>query len=128
MTTLAAPDTAPSLGTRILGGFAWSMVMVGVMQLSRVVFGIALARLLTPREYGLAGMALVFSSLVLTFSDLSMGAGLVQRKKISEADRSTVFWTSAVVGVLLTLGGVALSGPLAGFYHQPHVQPLFAVV
>ena len=102
--------------------------MVVATQGSRVVFGIALARLLTPSQYGLAGMALVFSSLVLTFSDLSLGAALVQRKHITEADRSTVFWTSAGIGVLLVLAGVALSAPLASFYNQPHVRALFAVV
>jgi len=128
MTDVAAPEATPSLGAKVLGGFAWSIVMVVVLQLCRVVFGITLARLLTPSQYGLAGMALVFSSLVLSFSDLSMGSGLVQRKSISEADRSTVFWTSAGVGLLLTSAGVALSGPLAAFYHQPRVAPLFAVV
>jgi O-antigen/teichoic acid export membrane protein len=102
--------------------------MTGVVQLSRVVFGIALARLLTPSQYGLAGMALVFSSLVLTFSDLSMGRALVQRRHLTEADRSTVFWMSAGLGLVLLLGGIGLSGPLASFYHQPHVRPLFAVV
>jgi O-antigen/teichoic acid export membrane protein len=73
-------------------------------------------------------MALLFSSLVLMLSDVSMGAALVQRKEITEADRSTVFWTSAVIGLFLTVLGVALSGPLADFFGQHEVQPLFAVV
>jgi O-antigen/teichoic acid export membrane protein len=117
-----------ALHAKILSGVGWSMVMVVVMQGTKIVTGIALARLLTPGEYGLAGMALVFSSLVLTFSDLSMGAALVQRKQITEADRSTVFWTSAAIGLGLTLLGIAVAGPLASFYGQPQVRPLFAVV
>lgn len=120
-------DTSDLRG-RVLGGFAWTIGASGVSQVSRLLAAIVLARLLTPSQYGLAGMALVFSSLVLSVSDLSMGAGLVQRKRITEADRSTVFWTSAAVGLLLTVTGVLVSGPLAGFYGQPQVRSLFMVV
>lgn len=101
---------------------------MGIIQLSQIIVGFILVRLLSPRDYGLAGMALVFSSLVLLLSDLSMGAALVQRREITEADRSTVFWASAGVGTFLTISGVALSEPLANFYHQPKVAPLFAAI
>jgi O-antigen/teichoic acid export membrane protein len=113
---------------RVLSGFRWSMINVGTAQILQIAVGLVLVRLLSPHEYGLAGMALLFSSLVLLMSDLSMGAALVQRHEISEMDRSSVFWASAGIGTFLTIGGVALSGPLANFYRQPEVQPLFAVV
>jgi O-antigen/teichoic acid export membrane protein len=98
------------------------------VQVSRLVFGILLARLLTPAEYGVAGMALVFSALALTLSDLALGVGLVQRPTISEADRSTVFWASLGLGALLAAGGIALAGPIADFYGEPAVEPLFVVL
>lgn len=113
---------------RVLGGFAWGMFAAAVMQVAQLLAGLAMVRLLSPREYWLAGMALIFSSLVLMLSDFSMGTALIQRENITEADCSTAFWTSAAIGVLLTLGGLVASGPLASFYGQPEVQPLFAVV
>ncbi len=58
-------------------------------------------------------MVLVFASLVLVFSDLAFGAALVQRKVLTEADRSTVFWTSVASGLVFTLIGFALSWPIA---------------
>ena len=117
-----------SFRSLVISGFAWSLGGNVVLQAFRIAFAIALARFLTPHEYGLAGMALVFSTLVMAFSDLSLGVGLVQRKEISEEDRSTVFWTSVAAGIALTAGGIALSGPLASFYGEPDVQPLFAAV
>jgi O-antigen/teichoic acid export membrane protein len=117
-----------NLRSQVVAGFAWSFSVNVVVQLSRILFAVTLARFLTPHEYGLAGMALVFSTLVLAFSDLSLGVGLVQRREITEEDRSTVFWTSAGVGVLLTLAGVVLAAPLASFYGEPEVQPLFAAL
>lgn len=119
---------AAGLRSAVVSGFAWSLGGSAALQLLRIAFAIALARLLTPHEYGLAGMALVFSTLALALSDLSLGVGLVQRREITEEDRSTVFWTSVGAGVALAVTGVTLSGPLAAFYGEPAVQPLFAAL
>ena len=73
-------------------------------------------------------MVLVFASLVPVFSDLALGAALVQRATLTEADRSTVFWTSAAVGLAFTLLGFGASWPIAAFYGEPEVQPLFAAL
>jgi O-antigen/teichoic acid export membrane protein len=113
---------------RILSGLAWKVASQVFRQLARVAVVVILARLLTPAEYGLAAMVLVFSSLVLIFTDLALGAALVQREVLTERDRSTVFWTSVAAGVGFTALGIALSWPLAAFYGEPEVQPLFAAL
>ena len=53
------------------------------MHLTRAVVAVVIARLLTPDEYGLAALAIVFSSLVMVFSDLALGAALIQRKTLT---------------------------------------------
>jgi len=116
------------LRDRVMGALRWSGITLVVTQASRFFFGIVLVRLLTPEEFGLASMALVASTLVLLLSDLTLGAGLVQRSRISEADRSTVFWSSAAIGAALSLLGIALSGVIADFFGEAEVQPLFAVL
>lgn len=123
--TVAAP-TADGLRGRVLRGVAWKATSQVFLQATRMAVAIVLARLLSPHDYGVAGMALVFSSLVLVFSDLGFGAALVQRKEVSERDRSTVFWIGAAAGLVFTAAGIALSGPIAAFYHQPALQPLLA--
>jgi O-antigen/teichoic acid export membrane protein len=117
-----------NLRSRVLRGAAWTTGAAVVVQASRLLFGVALARLLTPHEYGLAGMALVFSALVVGIADVGLGAGLVQRRAITEADRSTVFWTTLTLGCVLTAAGIGLSWPIADFFGEPAVQPLFAAV
>jgi O-antigen/teichoic acid export membrane protein len=118
----------PDLRDRVLGGLGWVVGSQVGLQLTRVVTAIAVARLLTPDEYGLAMLALVFASLVLVFSDLALGAALIQRPTLSEVDRDTAFWVTAGSGVLFALIGVALSGPLASFYGDADAQPLLAVL
>lgn len=117
-----------SLRSPVLRGLAWKGTSQIFLQASRLVVAVILARMLTPDEYGLAAMALVLASLVIVFSDVALGAALVQRTRLSEADRSTAFWTSVAVGVACTLLGVGLSGVFARFYGDEAVQPLFAVL
>jgi O-antigen/teichoic acid export membrane protein len=112
---------------RVVRGVIWKFASAATMQLSRIVTAVLLARLLSPDDYGVAGMVLVASALVLVFADLAFGAALVQREHLSDADRSTVFWTNALTGAVFTVCGIALSGPIADFYHTPAVKPLFAV-
>jgi hypothetical protein len=82
----------PDLRDRVLGGLGWVVGSQIGLQLTRVVTAIAVARLLTPDEYGLAMLALVFASLVL----------------VSEVDRDAAFWVTAASGILFALLGVAL--------------------
>lgn len=125
---MSTPEQHASIRSRVLTGLAWKVFSQVVRQGSRIVVAIILARLLSPDDYGLAAMVLVFSTLGLIFSDLALGAALVQRKKLTEADRSTMFWTSAVAGSSFMLVGIALSGPIAAFYGEAEVAPLFSAL
>jgi len=113
---------------RVISGVAWKAASQLILQGSRLVVALILARMLTPHDWGLAAMTLVFSGFVIVFTDNALGTALIQRRVLTERDRSTVFWTSAAIGVVLAVVGVALSGPLATFYGEPQVQPLFAVL
>jgi O-antigen/teichoic acid export membrane protein len=119
---------AQNLRSPVLRGLAWKGASQIFLQGSRIVVAVILARMLSPHDYGLAAMALVLASLGIVFSDVALGAALVQRTRLSEADRSTAFWTSVAVGVLCTVLGVGLSGVLADLYGDSAVQPLFAVL
>ena len=124
----AGETAARNFRASVIEGLKWNAVVAVSTQVTRLATSLVLVHLLSPRDYGLAGIALLFSSLVLALADLGLGAGLVQRASITENDRSTVFWTSAGVGLGLTAVGIALASPLAAFFHEPRVKPLFMVV
>lgn len=121
-----SPNERRDLGGRVAGGLRWKVVSQVSGQVSRTVVGIILARLLTPEQFGLAAMALVFTGLTTIFTDLSLGAALVQRPRITERDRSTVFWTSLGAGFVVTVIWVAISPLVAQFFSNSAVGPLFA--
>ena len=125
------PSAGPAvhdIRSRVLRGLVWVVASQAGLQIARALAAIAIARMLTPDEYGLAALALVFSSLVLIFSDMALGAALLQRQTLSEHDRSTAFWVMLGGGALFTVLGVALSGPVASLYGQPDAQPLLAAL
>ena len=117
-----------ALRGRVLRGLVWKGGSSMARQLLRIGVMVVLARLLSPGDYGVAGMVLVFASLVEIFGDLALGAALVQRENLSDDDRSTAFWISIGAGVVFTLIGLAVAGPLASFYGTPAVKPLFEVM
>ena len=73
-------------------------------------------------------MVIVFSALALIFSDLALGAALVQRDELTEEDRSTAFWTSLGAGVFFAVAGILLAGPIADLYGEPQVRWLFVAL
>jgi PST family polysaccharide transporter len=119
---------ADTVGARILNGIAWKAGSQVTLQLTRMVVALVLARILAPHDWGLAAMVLVFSGFVVVFTDNALGTALIQRRDLLEGDRSTVFWASAGIGVLLAIVGIALAGPLASFYGEPDVRWLFVAL
>jgi O-antigen/teichoic acid export membrane protein len=112
----------------VMRGLLWQFLGRGTLQLSQIVVVVLIARLLTPSEYGIAGMVLVVISFEPLVAGIGLAAALVQRPTITELDRSTVFWTNATIGLLACLIGVAVSPLVADFYGNSEVEPLFAAV
>jgi O-antigen/teichoic acid export membrane protein len=110
----------------VVSGALWKASTRVVAITTRFAVVVVLTRLLTPTEYGVAGMALVVASFAVLLADPALGAALVQRPTIDERDRSTAFWIAAAIGTSLTLLGLALSPLVADFYGEPQVMELFA--
>ena len=125
---LAPAESSGRLRSKVLGGLAWKAGSQMVLQVTRFAVALVLARLLTPGDFGLAAMVIVFAGVVVLITDSALGVALVQRRALSEVQRSTAFWLGAGIGALCTVGGIAFSGTLAGFYGQPEVRPLFVAL
>jgi O-antigen/teichoic acid export membrane protein len=124
----AASSVQESFRGPVLRGLAWKSATRALFEISKLVVGVTLARLLTPVEYGIAGMVLVLVAFEPVLAGVAVASVLVQRPQITEDDRSTVFWTCTAIGFSASAIGVALSWPVAHFYGEPRVQPLFAAM
>src|SRR5450755_4769580 len=71
--------------------------------LLRVGSMMVLARLLSPRDFGLVGMVTAFTGVLGLFRDFGLSAASVQRADVSEEQISTLFWINVLVGGMLTV-------------------------
>jgi O-antigen/teichoic acid export membrane protein len=127
-TGASAPPPGRGLHQLFVRGVAWKLGSQATLQLLRLGIIVVLARLVAPSEYGIAAMALVLTSFVIAFSDVGLGAALVQKTDLTEEDRSTAFWVSVGAGALFTAVAFGLAGPIASFYGHDRVRSLVQVL
>ncbi len=82
---------------------------------------VVLARILTPKDFGLVAMVTTFSLLLSNFGLNGVTEAIVQREKLNHAQTTNLFWVSICSGFLLTLGFAATGSLLARFYAEPLV-------
>ena len=70
-------------------GLLWGGIHNGIMQLLNLVFGIFLARLLTPSDYGMIGMLLVFSSVAGILQESGFTTALINRKEFRHEGKNS---------------------------------------
>ena len=63
-------------------GLFWGGLNTGIQQILNVVFGVFLARLLSPGDYGLVGMLGVFMGIATVLFDSGFGLALINRKEV----------------------------------------------
>ena len=107
------------LRERSIKAVAWSAADTCGRQGIGVVISIALARLISPAEFGVVGMAAFFLALGEVFVDGGFSAALIQRKDITEADKSSVLFYNIVMGLVMCAAMFVAAPWIAAFYRQP---------
>jgi PST family polysaccharide transporter len=116
------------LENKIRVGLAWSGFTQVGGQVATLVVTIILMRLLSPQDFGLIAMVLVFTGFAMFFTDMGFGAALVQKMDVEQRHKNAVFWISVAVGALLTLIFAAVAPYIASFYGVPELQPIVVVI
>lgn len=113
-----------SLRQKAMQGVFWSVIQKWGREAISFLVLVVLSRLLAPEDFGLVAMALVFTEFVRIFLDQGFSAAIVQRADLEDEHLDTAFWISVLIGILLTAGGMAASGLVGAFFHQPRLGPV----
>jgi len=111
--------TVKDLKVRTLKG--GSIVLVNMFLQKGVLLAIyaTLARLLTPRDYGIFGMVFAVTIFLNIFSSGGLSQASVQKYDLNHQQLSTIFWLNQLLGLALC-AVMASTGPfLAWFYKEP---------
>lgn len=119
------PDpTATPAGAPAAGGFAGKTVRGGMAtaagQGSKILLNAAglmiMARLLMPEDFGLVAMVAPIVELTALFQDFGLSTATVQRRSITRAQSTNLFWFNVIASTLLGLAVAGLAPAIAAFY------------
>jgi PST family polysaccharide transporter len=126
---VTAPDPErASYRERVVRALAWSVSGQMAARAIAFGFGIALARMLGPSEFGLLAMITVLTQFLVAVADLGLEEALVQRRELDEAHRSSVFWAMLGAGCLLGTAVAAAAPAIARFYGAEELRPLVVLL
>ena len=110
---------AKSLKQKAASGMIWTALQRYSTMFIQFISGIILARLLTPHDYGCIGMLSIFMVIAEAFIDGGFGSALIQKKRPSQEDYSTIFWWNLGMAIMM-YGVLFVSAPaIARFYDIP---------
>lgn len=111
-----------------ISGLLWSAVERFSVQGFQFIVSIVLARIISPAEFGLVGIILVF----ILISDIIINSGfsqaLIQKKNRNNTDLSTVFYFNIVIGIVLYILLFALSPSISSYYHKPELEGILKML
>lgn len=109
-------------------GTIWSFIDSFANQGIQFIAGIVLARILSPREFGLIGMLTIFIALSQSFIDSGFTNALIRKKNCTQTDYSTVFYFNFVVGIIFYFILFFSAGSISVFFNEPQLELLLQVL
>ena len=100
-------------------------VLSGAIGVSiQIVSAAVLGRMLTPRDFGLVTMVTTFSLLLMNGTTNGFTDAILQRKEITHALASSLFWINLGGALFLSFGFAAAAPLVARFYGEGAVAPI----
>lgn len=118
---------AKSLGEKAVKGVAWTTIQRFITIGIQFVSGIILARLLDPEDYGCIGMLSIFMLVAGSFVDGGFGSALIQKKRPTQDDYSTIFYWNIAISIFLYIVLFLCAPLISRFYKIPLLSPVLRV-
>jgi len=89
---------------------------------------VVLARLLSPKDFGLLAMVTSVTAFANIFKDMGLSTATVQRSEINHGQISVLFWVNTGIGLITMLVVAAMAPVIARFYHEPRLTHITLVL
>ena len=117
-----------SLKHKTVRGVTWSFVDNIANQGITFLVGLVLARLLSPEEYGLIGIIMIFIAVFNSIVDSGFSNALIRKNDATNIDYNTVFITNLLLSVVLFLILFACAPSIGRFFNKLELVPLTRVM
>lgn len=112
---------------KIVKGFAWTAIERFSIQFVQFILGIIIARLITPAEYGVLGILMVFINISQVFIDSGLGSALIYYNNSKKEDVQTTFTFNLGISTILFIILYFASPYLEIFFHLNHLSKYMQV-
>ncbi len=109
-------------------GFAWQYASFISQAVLQIIVLAVLARLLTPEDFGVLGIAMIFVGFAALFSQLGVGPALIQRSELTPIHIRVGFTLSVLLSLVLMLLIMAVSPLTASFLKNDQATRVLYVV
>lgn len=117
-----------SLRSKTIVGSFWMIIeRFGYLSI-QFISNLVLARLLMPSDFGTIGVLLIFTALSAVLIDSGLGAALIQKKQISNIDKSTVFYTNLILAFFVYILVFICAPNIAIYFRNPNITKLLRVI
>lgn len=116
-----------SLKNKTIKGTVWSAADAFLGQGVTFLVGIVLARLLSPDEYGLIGICLIFNTVLNGIVDSGFSNALIRKNNCTEDDFNTMFITNMFFSLGLYLMLYIFSPNISVFFSRNDLTPIIRV-
>lgn len=105
------------------GIFYTAIAKYSNMFISLIVTGV-LARLLSPKDFGVVAIATVIISFFGIFTDIGISPAIIQNKKLTQDDLTQIFSFTFWLGLIISFLFFFSAGFIAGWYQSPILKIL----
>ncbi len=111
----------------VVGGFVWKFAERLTSVFITFIVSLVLARLLSPNDFGIVSIVLVFISFADVFVVNGFSTALIQKKDADETDFSTIFYCSLIVALVIYAILFFTAPFIASFYNAPILTEVIRV-
>jgi O-antigen/teichoic acid export membrane protein len=86
-----------------------------------------LARMISPKDFGLVAIATSIIGFILFLNDLGLSDALIQEKEINHKQVSTLFWINISFSALVTIILIAISPLVTWIFKEPQLNLVFII-
>lgn len=91
------------------------------------IIGIVLARLLSPEDFGIVGLASIFIAISNVFVEAGFGNALIRKQEKNDNDLTTALLINIFMALLVFVVLWFLAPPISLFFNEPLVVPLVRI-
>ena len=109
------------LNTQVIRSTVWYVATRLWTQLLSWAVTLVLARLLTPKDYGLFAMSLAVVAFLELFQEFGLGVAIIQRPSMTKQQLNAIFWIVSTASLAIVAVAFLGAGLVATFYREPRL-------